>query len=165
MTGIVKQWRNFLVTWTRLPIASCSIRARKRAHLEDVSTTLSRKRSQPRSRESWSDRKASIHAYNKILKNSVGAMRPYILSRSRYLHTKTKLWVYISTVYIHTLLREPNPGYFYQHFFSDIGMCVCVQFQKKIAQTQDSMVGRIWTSTLSALSSRRHTCSRELPLR
>lgn len=29
----------------------------------------------------------------------------------------------------------------------------------------DSMFGRIWASTLSALSSRRYTCSRELPMR
>jgi hypothetical protein len=47
-------------------------------------------------------------------------MRPYILSRSRYLklHTKTKLWVY--TVKLILCVSLPR----YQHFLNDIGIYI-----------------------------------------
>ena len=83
-------------------------------------------------------------------------MRSYILSRSHYLHTKTKLWVY-TVRFIHTLCEL-------------IKVLAFVQWHRYVylvsrKSPRLNMFGRIWASTLSALSSRRHTCSKELPVR
>ena len=87
---------------------------------------------------------------------SVGVMRSYILSRSHYLHTKTKLWVYTVT-FIHTLCELTKVLAFLQWH-----RCVYLVSRKS---PRLNMFGRIWASTLSALSSRRHTCSKELSVR